>query len=96
MNGAPGVRESDTIPVLAAVPNEASAKLVEVLEEFLEMARAGDLTSLAYVFIGRGGEGGCGARGAQNAGVILGQLEPLKRELLRYVERDDVEVLFDE
>lgn len=95
MTGAPGITR-DTVPVLAVVPHEPSKRLIRTLEELLEMAKEGELRSLAYIFIRRGNVAGIGARGERLPTPILGQLPALERELLRYVERDDVEVAFDE
>lgn len=72
--------------VIKAGPN---AELVERLEEFLTMARNGELTSLFAVGLCRDGQmlGGSQMNGSDSIMLMLGCIESTKRDFMnQYIE----------
>lgn len=77
------VEPRDTIRMLEPVPLQPNERLIEVLEEYLEKARAGELVSLAFVGQLIGGEYVYCTRGVQASAVKLaGEAALLQREIL--------------
>lgn len=85
-----------TQPIALVPPAKPNPRLVRTCAELLELAKAGRLRGLAIVMVMTGDEVGYCYRGVREPYRILGVLEHLKRCVLRTIDQDGNEVVYED